>query len=233
MAEARTALDTADWRRRVFALYAEVRRISAYDPADAHALWVRVRDELFAAHPASPLLPEDRGGFVGLRVTPYDPAWRFELEVHADRSAERLDVDTGTDGVVPFERLGSVHLPLSGSDSDAHSGSNPGTVRAGGELDVWRLASYGGGIFLPVKDALSRLPGGTYGGGRYLLDTVKGADLGDRPSASGATPVIVLDFNFAYNPSCAYDPEWACPLAPPGNTLPFTVPVGERMPLPE
>jgi len=218
MGDARTALETADWRRRVFALYAEVRRISDSDPAEAHGLWVRVRDELFTSHPASPLLPRDRAGFAGLPVTAYDPAWRFGLELHDDRSAERLEVDTGTDGVVPFERLGSVHVPAVDSE---HPGS---------ELDVWRLASYGGGIFVPVRDALSRADGGTYGGGRYLLDTVKGADLGERPAAPGANPVIVIDFNFAYNPSCAYDPAWACPLAPPGNVLPFPVPVGERMP---
>ncbi|MFD3446818.1 DUF1684 domain-containing protein [Microbacteriaceae bacterium 4G12] len=219
MADPRTALETADWRWRVYALYAEVRRVSAEDPAAAHALWIRGRDELFATHPASPLLPEDRATFSGLPVTPYDPAWRFALEVHADRAPERLEVDTGTDGVVPFERLGSVHLPAAGAD------------RPAAELDVWRLASYGGGIFLPVKDALSRVAGGTYGGGRYLLDTVKGSHLGERPggTGSGAGPVIVLDFNFAYNPSCAYDPAWACPLAPPGNVLPFPVPVGERM----
>ncbi len=219
MADSRTALDTADWRRRVFALYADVRRISETDPAEAHGLWVRVRNELFASHPASPLLSEDRAGFAGLPVTAYDPAWRFELEVRDDRPAERLEVDTGTDGVVPFERLGSVHVPALDSE------------RPGGELDVWRLASYGGGIFLPVKDPLSREPGGTYGGGRYLLDTIKGSHLGERSSASG-DPVLVIDLNFAYNPSCAYDPAWACPLAPLGNVLPYPVPVGERMPLP-
>ena len=87
---------------------------------------------------------------------------------------------------------------------------------------MWRLASYGGGLFVPVKDALAGTPGGTYGGGRYLLDTVKGADLG------GTGNSIVLDFNFSYNPSCAYDPAWACPLAQPGNTVAVEIPVGER-----
>jgi hypothetical protein len=75
-----------------------------------------------------------------------------------------------------------------------------------------------------VKDGLHGKPGGTYGGGRYLLDTIKGADLGP-----GRVPEsLVLDFNFAYNPSCAYDPEWACPLAQPGNTTKVEIPVGER-----
>ena len=110
---------------------------------------------------------------------------------------------TGTDGVVPFDVIGTVRVPEVGS------------------LDVWRLASYAGGIFLPVRDGLAGTPGGTYGGGRYLLDTVKGAHLGARENR------LILDFNFAYNPSCAYDPKWVCPLPQAGNTLAAPVPVGE------
>ncbi len=198
-----TAFEVADWRRRVFALYAEVRRSS--DPSAAHELWRRGRDELFKRHPSSPLLAADLYEFAGLPVEPYDPRWRFEVEV-SPVSPARIEVGTGTDGVVPFERIGVAEVPGIGS------------------LDVWRLASYGGGIFLPVKDALAGEPGGTYGGGRYLLDTVKGADLGPGSSLDS----LVLDFNFAYNPSCAYDPAWACPLAQPGNTVSAEIPVGER-----
>jgi uncharacterized protein (DUF1684 family) len=158
-----------------------------------------------ATHPASPLLPEVRDGFRGLPVPDYDPAWRFEVEVrHAEPAT--IDVASGTDGHVPFERLGLVEVPGVGS------------------IDVWRLASYGGGLFVPVKDASAGQPGGTYGGGRYVLDTVKGADLGD----GGRHGSLVLDLNFAYNPSCAYDPAWACPLAQPGNIVPVEIPVGER-----
>jgi uncharacterized protein len=101
---------------------------------------------------------------------------------------------------VPFSRVGRVDLPSIGG------------------LDVWWLGSYGGGLFLPVKDAGT----GSYGGGRYLLDTVKGADLGGGPDA------LVVDLNFAYSPSCAYDEAWACPLAGPGNTVSADVAVGER-----
>lgn len=195
------ALDVSDWRRRVFAMYAAVRE--SRDSFAAHDLWRRTRDELFASHPSTPLLPADRADFTGLPVRPYDPDWRFELTLEP-AEPHRLEVETGTDGVVPFERIGLVDVPGVGS------------------LDVWRLASYGGGLFVPVKDALAGKPGGTYGGGRYLLDTVKGADLGSTGDR------LVLDFNFAYNPSCAYDPAWACPLAPPGNTVAVEIPVGER-----
>jgi uncharacterized protein len=199
----RTAIEIADWRRRVFALYDAIRR--ADTPEEGHELWRIERDELMARHPASPLLAEDRPGFTGLAVEPYDEAWRFELPI-LDADAARFDFATGTDGVVPFVRLGRVEVPGVGS------------------LDVWRLTTYGNGIFVPLRDALAGKPGGTYGGGRYLIDTIKGADLG----ADATTGSLVVDFNFAYNPSCAYDPAWACPLAQPGNVLAAEVPVGER-----
>nr|WP_272917669.1 DUF1684 domain-containing protein [Nocardioides flavescens] len=158
-----------------------------------------------AHHPATPVLADDRAAFGGVPVAPYDLSWRFEVELQPAEPGG-FEFATGTDGVVPFERIALVELPGVGS------------------LDVWRLTTYGGGLFIPVRDALAGRPGGTYGGGRYLVDTIKGADLG----TDGEAGTIVLDLNFAYNPSCAYDPAWACPLAQPGNVLEVEVPVGER-----
>jgi uncharacterized protein (DUF1684 family) len=215
---ARTALEIADWRRRVFALYDAVR--AQDDPEEAHELWRIERDDLIGRHPASPMLGPDRLMFEGLPIAPYDPAWRYELPIlPADPGG--FEFATGTDGIVPFERVGLVEIPDAGT------------------LDVWRLTTYAGGLFVPLRDALAGQGGeraleagvwggapggmGTYGGGRYLIDTVKGADLG----SDAARGTMVLDFNFAYNPSCAYDPAWACPLAQPGNVLPIAVPVGE------
>jgi uncharacterized protein (DUF1684 family) len=200
-----TAIEVADWRMRVFAMYARVRELGQTDVVSAHTYWREARDELFTGHPQTPLLPEDRPGFSGLPIAPYDPAWRFEVTLDAAEEPARFDFETGTDGVVPFELIGRASIPRVGT------------------LDVWRLQSYGGGLFLPIRDALAGRPGGTYGGGRYLLDTVKGAHLGE-----GAAPgSLVLDFNFAYNPSCAYDPAWACPLAPLGDRVNVPIPVGE------
>lgn len=202
------SLQLADWRRRVFGLYAGVRQLSATDPASGHELWKSGRDELFAGHPQSPLLPDDRARFTGLTVARYDPDWRFELEVRRPEEPVKLVIDSATDGAIPFSLVGTVRLPYLGT------------------LDLWRVSGYAGGLFLPVKDGLAGVPGDTYGGGRYLLDTMKGADLG----AGAGDDAIVLDFNFAYNPSCAYDPSWSCPLAQAGNTLTAEIPVGERMP---
>lgn len=200
--KARTAAEVVDWRRRVFALYAAIR--DAESPEDAHELWRIERDELLLHHPATPLLSEDRLLFDGLPIASYDPQWRFELPI-LPAEPGGFEFATGTDGVVPFERIGMVEIPDTGT------------------LDIWRLTSYAGGLFIPVRDALAGRPGGTYGGGRYLIDTVKGADLG----SDAERGTIVIDFNFAYNPSCAYDPAWACPLAQPGNVLSVAVPVGE------
>ena len=203
------SLSLLAWRRRVHALYAEVR--AASEAAAGHQLWRAGRDDLLAHHPDSPLLPEDRPGFDGLRVAAYDPTYRREVDVDPDVEPHRLEVPTATDGVVPFERIGVLHLPDIG------------------DLDVWWLDSYGGGIFVPVKDALAGKE--TYGAGRYLLDTVKGADLGGDVDLATGRGTLVVDLNFAYNPSCAYDPAWVCPLAPPGNIVPVPLRVGELYPV--
>ena len=109
----------------------------------------------------------------------------------------------------------------SGPGGDPVGAERIGKVDFGvGSLDVWWLDSYGGGVWLPVRDRFAD----SYGGGRYVLDTVKGADLG------GSGDRLVVDLNFAYNPSCAYDEGWACPLAPPGNILDVEVNAGELVP---
>ena len=193
-----TAWEVLDWRRRTLAAYADVR--AEPDPARAHETWVARRDELLRGHPASPVPADRRTSYAGADVAAYDPAYRFVLPVDTDVPAERRELPTGTDGVVPLDRVGRVALP------------------GLGRLDVWWLDTYGGGLFVPLRDASDD----TYGGGRYVLDTVKGADLGGDPAT------LVVDLNFAYQPSCAYDETWACPLPGPGNTLDVPVPVGER-----
>ncbi|MGN6244574.1 MAG: DUF1684 domain-containing protein [Motilibacteraceae bacterium] len=201
------SLALLDWRRRVAALYAHLRAES--DPAQGHRAWVEGRADLLRHHPESPVPPDRRATYPGPPVAPYAPALRFEVPLVRDGRTERREVATGTDGVVPFDRLGLVELPGLGT------------------LDVWWLGSYGGGLFLPLRDGLAGAR--TYGGGRYLLDTVKGADLGGDVGPDGEG-TLVVDLNFSYNPSCAYDPSWACPLPGPGNRLDAPVEAGELMP---
>ena len=85
------------------------------------------------------------------------------------------------------------------------------------------MAGYAGGIFIPFRDDTNGSE--TYAAGRYLVDAAKSADLGGDPSAG----TLILDFNFAFQPSCAFDPQWACPLAPPESRLPVRIEAGERL----
>jgi uncharacterized protein len=190
-------LELLDWKRRVFALYAEVRASS--DPEAAWRLWRETRAELFRTHPQSP-----QPGYAGLGYYDYNPAARVLAELE-DVEAAPAPIETSGPEPMLFTPFARAHFELRGE---------PLTL----ELD-W-LASYGGGVFLCFRDPTSGAE--TYGGGRYLLDTVKGADLGVEEGK------LVLDFNFSYNPSCSYDPGWVCPLAPPANRLPVAVLAGEK-----
>jgi len=163
------SLALLDWRRRVARLYAEVR--AEPDVVAAHDHWRRTRDDLLRTHPESPVPEAHRASYPGAPVAAYDPGLRFDVAVDTGVPPTHMDIPTGTDGIVSFDRIGCVHLP------------------GGGDLDVWWLASYGGGIFVPIKD--SRSDGATYPGGRYVIDTAKGADLG------GQDEHLVVDLNFA------------------------------------
>jgi uncharacterized protein (DUF1684 family) len=198
-----TAADTLallDWKRRVFSLYAAVR---ALEPEAGWELWRETRDELFRSHPQSPLPAEGRAGFQGLEYWPYDPQARVLAELE-DLEAPPEPVETSGIEPILFRPFARASFELRGERLS---------------LEVAWLAAYGGGVFLSFRDPTSGLE--SYGGGRYVLDTVKGADLGEDEGR------LVLDFNFAYNPSCAYDPGWVCPLAPPANRLQVAVEAGE------
>jgi uncharacterized protein len=160
------------------------------------------RDELFGTHPQSPIA--DRAGFPGLRYFPPETAAVTEVDL---RPADgEIDIDTGgEDGVVHYTRAGVLDTPW-------------------GELSLWWIAAYGGGLFLPVRDDTCGTE--SYGGGRYLTDTVKGTyGRGVQLLGDGR---VRLDMNYLYNPSCAYDDRWLCPLAPPENRVTARIAAGEQ-----
>ncbi len=195
-------LELTDWGRQVSGLYAAVR--DQRTAAVAHRLWREGRDRLFREHPQSPLAPFDPVRASGLPYWPYDPELRLELPLI--RAGEReLALDSGNDGRTALRRIGQVQLPY--------------PLEA--TLDVWWLDQYAGGLFLPLRDGTAGTA--SYGGGRYLLDTAKGADLGSR------NDTLTIDLNFLYHPSCRYSDAWQCPLAPEGNRIAAAVHAGERL----
>jgi len=184
-------------------LYARVRAQDV--PERGHALWRSGRDELFRTHPQSPLPPSDPLRASGLPCWPYDPALRFSLELRPAPEPATRSVPAGADGSTTLRLVGRLELP----------------PPVGATIDVWWLQQYAGGLFLPLRDGTA---GDTsYGGGRYALDTAKGADLGGGPGT------IIVDLNFLYHPSCRYSSDWQCPLAPAGNTIRSRIDAGERL----
>ncbi len=208
--EATDHLSLADWRRRVADLYASVREMASGDPRAAWGHWRAVRDNLFRTHPQSPVPAADRPAFMG-RYWPYDPALRFEVQVSAAEESHGgllVDFPISIGDALSFKRIGKVEIPF-----------DPGPRILG----LFWMAGYAGGLFLPFRDTTNG--GVTYGAGRYLLDTAKSADLGGEIGGDGLT----IDFNFSYHPSCAFDPKWSCPLAPPENRLDRPIEAGERL----
>jgi uncharacterized protein (DUF1684 family) len=208
-------LDLADWRRSVAEMYAAWRNESESDPEGATQRLRAAREELFRNHPQTPLKEQDRARFGGLSYFPYDPAYRFTATVEPaappapNQLALAMQLPASVTPQFSFRLIGRARL------------SGP---LAGAVLPVFWMEGYAGGLFVPFRDATSGSE--TYGAGRYLLDTVKAADLG----GDWRRGELLLDFNTAYHPSCAYDPKWNCPLAPPQSRLTLPVAAGERLP---
>ena len=186
-------------------LYAQVRR-PAEDRRGQCEAFRSARDVLFRTHSQSPIAEHLRTAWPGVPWFPYDARARVEGTIERSDEGPTFDIPLAHDGILRCTRVGSVLFMLGGRHAS---------------LAVYWLEGYGGGIWLPFADATTGTS--TYGGGRYLYDTIKGADLGVRESS------MVLDFNYAYNPSCSYDEHWSCPLPPPENRLDFTIEAGERL----
>ena len=209
-------LTLADWRREVATLYTEIRRRSIDDVPAAWDLWRTVRERLYREHPQSPVPAADRAAFRA-HHWPYDPGYRFAVPVEPPPPPPPgitplggLTLPNSGDAVLSFRQIGQVAIPL----PDA-----PRPVT----LSLFWMAGYAGGLFLAFRDATNGQE--TYGAGRYLLDSAKSADLG----GDSENRTLVLDFNFSFQPSCAFDPRWACPLAPPENRIDAPIRAGERL----
>jgi hypothetical protein len=214
-AAAATELQLADWRRRVAKLYADVRFLYPDDPVAAWQLWKLEREALFREHSQSPLPVGDRARFKALHWG-YDARLAFEVPMEPEPAvgadtvglAPALELPNSGADTLSFRRIGSVALPF-----------RDGPRR----LSVFWMAGYSGGVFLPFRDATNGTE--TYGAGRYLVDSAKSADLG----GDAGRGTLICDFNFSFQPSCAFDPQWACPLAPPENRLDIPIRAGERI----
>lgn len=155
------------------------------------------KDNFFRDDANSPLTPDQKRHFAGLHYYPENPSLKLWVRVEAEADAGFIEIDTSTGQRQRYERAGSVKFDLSGQAIVLHLYSHGDPHR----------------LFLPFRDATSGKE--TYAAGRYL-------DL--ELEADGT---VLLDFNYAYNPYCAYNELWTCPLTPVENTLPVPIEAGE------
>ncbi|HET8912121.1 MAG TPA: DUF1684 domain-containing protein [Ktedonobacteraceae bacterium] len=204
-----------DYRMRVAEIYRE-RNQALRDGAEPSATAERFReqrDDLFRNHSQSALDEEQKRVFQGINYFPYNPAAVFEVTVEEQQEVRRQSVTMNAEEQMEMSTIGRLNFEVEGSPVS---------------LSLYWLEIYGGGLFLPFRDATS--PAESYGGGRYLFDTIKGSNFLEVGSSNGQSLTgrkIVLDFNYAYNPSCAYNSRWVCPLAPVENRISVALRAGE------
>ena len=219
-----TWLDLYDYRQRVARMYQEREEALRAGKGELSVLrhFRTQKDALFAAHPQSALSAEQRQSFKGLPYFPYNKALRLEATLEPELAEETSALPASGAHAMQFRRAGHISFTIDGTPL---------------QLIVYWIDVYGGGLFLPFRDSTCGQE--SYGGGRYLFDTVKGSDFIQIDAGKGNAPAskealgysggkMLLDFNYAYNPSCAYDARWVCPLAPNENRLSVPIRAGER-----
>jgi uncharacterized protein (DUF1684 family) len=155
------------------------------------------KDAYFRRNPYSPLEPEDRQTFSGLKYYEPDLAFQYILQLQP-ADPERITLQTNTGDEQTYNRIGTVKFEVDGEPAEA------AIYQSTNDDD----------LFLPFRDATSGKE--TYGAGRYL----EPVDLGNAE--------VLVDFNLAYNPYCAYSPNYSCPLPPVENWLKVPIRAGEK-----
>jgi len=206
-------LDLYDFRVRVAELYQ--RRNTALltngeDDATVLKRFRQERDGIFATHPQSALDEEQKRVFEGIPYFPFNPDMRFSVTVDTNVDHKQQEVVMNATESMKMTTVGHLHFIVERQEAT---------------LSLYWLDIYGGGFFLPFRD--TTCPKESYGGGRYLFDTIKGSNFLSSSDEHGRMQ-IVLDFNYAYNPSCAYNDAWTCPLAPMENRLNVAISAGEK-----
>ncbi len=156
------------------------------------------KDHFVQHDPQSPLTTAQKATFGGLRYFDDEPSLRLTLEVQPYAEEEAIEMQTTTGGAASFVRWAKIAFSVVGAPA---------------ELTVYKDES-DGSLFLPFADSTSGDE--TYGAGRYV-----------EPEAQ-PDGTLLVDFNYAYNPYCAYNEAWACPITPGENRLPVPIRAGEK-----
>lgn len=161
------------------------------------------KDRSWAEDPDSPVPPEKRAKILPLKYYPIDPAFSVPAGLKLSTDRPVFDMPTSTGTMRKMQRVGQLQFSLNGQ---------PMTLDAFVEDGTQAINS----LFVPFADLTTGTE--TYSAGRYL-------DI--KPTSTG---YYLIDFNRAYNPTCAYNPSWECPYPPASNRLKIAVRAGEKAP---
>ena len=203
--------DLYDYRQRVIALY-KARNESLQkdtEPSVVLDFFRKERDRLFHYHAQSALDTEQKATFQGIPYFPYNPAMTVMAELTNIEQPQTITVPKNSSESMTIKSVAHANFTINNQVA---------------KLTIYWIDVYGGGLFLPFRDGTS--PEQSYGAGRYLFDTVKGSNFLE--TGTNEKRSILLDFNYAYNPSCAYNAQWVCPLAPEENRLQVSIAAGEK-----
>ena len=186
-------------------------------PADYEATLEAKRqekDRFFADHPQSPIPPEERESFKGLEYFPPNPTYRVPaiVSLEADPEASPVPIDTSADRTLRYLRVATLTFDLERDDHDLEDGTY--------ELAAYSQDGSLESLFVPFRDKTTGQQ--SYRGGRYMELGVEG-DLADGQE-------LIVDFNLAYSPFCAFSETFECPLPPQENWLEVAIPAGEKAP---
>ncbi len=161
------------------------------------------KDLFFLTSPQSPIQLEDRHRFKGLSYFSPDPKYRFELDLIEHKNKQVIHVEDTAGQIRNFLRWGEFRFSIGGKELKLQAYTNDPILEE---------------VFVPFKDKTNGKE--TYGAGRYI----------DLYYTRDTTPKKkwILDFNKAYNPWCAYSPNYACPFIPPENWLDVPIRAGEK-----
>jgi uncharacterized protein len=156
------------------------------------------KNELFAGDEQSPLDPDQQARFEALDYFPENDDLSLTLPLDTEEAGTELIVDTSDCDKRTYIRAGKITVPIGDQEITLTLLGQPGQHR----------------LFLPFQDATSGIE--TYSGGRYLEPRL-------RPDGQ-----VEVDFNYAYNPYCAYGDGWSCPIPPNENIVPVRIEAGEK-----
>ena len=165
--------------------------------------WRKGRDEFFKNHVRSPLADKERKKFTGLNYYPFDPSYVFYGKIerfifHINNPKYYATFLTNKGTSKRYLRYGKFHFRLDGKDY---------------AIEIYK-SILSDNLFIPFKDRTNGKE--TYEGGRYI-DAEILTEYG-----------MVLDFNMAYHPSCAYNEKFICVLPPRENMLDIPIKAGEK-----